>query len=235
MEAKIKQKQKIAEGTLEVSFEVLGEQPEFKPGQYFFVTLPKLHYPDTRGNKRHFSIVNSPNQKGVLTMATRLRDSGFKKTLGELALGEQVEVGPISGSFTLPEDTTRPLVFIAGGIGITPFISMLRYITEENLPYQVSLIYSNRDSSSTAFLKELESLAIKNPNIKLVLTMTQDEGWNGEKRRIDSNFIKDYTQNLNNPEFFVVGPPPMVESVKEALDLAGIGAENIKSENFSGY
>lgn len=230
----IKDKKEIATGTLQVIFET-NEFFEFKPGQYCFITLKNPPYPDERGNKRHFSIVNSPNEKGIITFATRLRDSGFKKSLRQLPVGTEVELGPIAGVFTLPSDTKRPLVFIAGGIGITPFMSMLRYIKETKLSYQIILICSNRDRSSTPFLNELQELAQVLPNFKLILTMTDDANWDGEKRKVDSQFIKDYFPSLNENLYLMVGPPPMVEAVHNALKEAGVAPVNIKIENFTGY
>lgn len=234
MKAKIIEKQKIAKGTLMVKYKV-DEEFEFKAGQYFFITLPNLTYPDERGTRRHFSAVNSPNQKGILTMATRLTDSGFKKTLSELPIRTEVEVGPIAGVFTLPEDLSRPLVFISGGIGITPFMSMLKYISEEKLPANITLIYSNRDEASTAFLKELQVLSKSIPNFKLVFTMTEDNWWRGETRKVDGELIKEYTSYLQNPYFMVVGPPPMTDAVVEELKKIGIEEQNIKVEKFTGY
>lgn len=235
MFGKIIDKKEVASGTLQVIFET-AEDFSFKAGQYCFITLKSLKFPDERGNRRHFSIVNSPNQKRTITFTTRLREeSGFKKTLKELPLGTEVELGPIAGVFILPEDSTRPLVFIAGGIGITPFMSMLTYIKEADLPYKITLIYSNRDQSSTAFLSEVQKLSQEIPDFKLIFTMTEDPNWSGEKRKIDANFIKDYIQDVNQPLYFVVGPPPMVEAIEIALTQAEVKAENIKIENFSGY
>lgn len=235
MKAKIKERKKVAEDTLMVSFEVLEQFPSFKAGQYFFVTLPSLNYPDDRGPRRHFSIVNSPNEKGMLTMTTRMTGSGFKKTLSELPIGTQVQVGPIAGTFTLPENFTQPLVFIAGGIGITPFMSMLKYVAEEKLPARIVLIYSNRNQASTAYLNQVQELARQIPDFKLILSMTDDETWQGEKRKIDDVFIKEYTQDLQNPLFYVVGPPAMAEVIRTELQKLAIPEENLKLENFSGY
>lgn len=235
MLGKIQDKKEIAKGTLQVTFEIEDEQFTFKPGQYAFITLVNPKFPDERSSKRHFSIVNSPNQKGIITIATRIRDSGFKKSLQELPNNSAVEIGPIAGSFILPLDSRRPLVFIAGGIGITPFISMFCYIKEEHLPYQITLIYSNRDQSSAAYLPELQELAQTLPNFKLILTMTEDASWDGENRRIDTQFIKDYTKGLQDPLYFVVGPPAMVDAIQRALLEAGVAPENIKIENFTGY
>ena len=173
MQARINEKHDVAKGTLFVTFDLLGEQVDFKPGQYFFVTLPDAGHQDDRGLRRHFSVVTSPNDK-VLGLATRMRDSAFKRTLRELPIGTEVDVEQPKGDFVLPEDTSRPLVFIAGGIGITVFRSMLRYIREEALPYRVTLVYSNRDRDSTAFLDELRELEREISDFRLILTMTQD-------------------------------------------------------------
>jgi ferredoxin-NADP reductase len=236
MRALIKEKQEVAKGTLLVTFDLLGEEVDFRPGQYFFVTLPNIGRDDDKGLRRHISVVTSPNEKGVLGLATRLRDSAFKQTLAELPVGTEVDVEPPKGQFALPEETSRPLVFIAGGIGITVFRSMLRYIHEERLPYRVTLIYSNRDRESTAFLDELHELEGELPDFRLILTMTDDSGWDGETRRIDAGFIKDYLgENLNDFTFVAAGPPAMAEGVQEALAEAGVSEENVIAARFSGY
>ena len=236
MRARIKEKQGIAKGTLLVTFDLLGEELDFKPGQYFHVTLPNLRDDDDKGLRRHITVVTSPNEKGVLGFATRMRDSAFKRTLRELPVGSEVEVEPPKGSFGLPEDPSRALVFIAGGIGITVFRSMLRYIHEEQLPYRVTLIYSNRDRSSTAFLDELRQLEQALPDFKLILTMTQDPGWEGESRKVDSEFVNDCLgDDLDQYTFLVAGPPAMAEGVQGALQKAGVRDENMIAERYSGY
>jgi ferredoxin-NADP reductase len=180
--------------------------------------------------------VTSPNEKGVLGFATRMRDSAFKRTLRALPVGSEVEVEPPKGRFSLPEETSRPLVFVAGGIGITVFRSMLRYIHEERLPYRVTLIYSNRDRESTAFLGELRELEQTLPDFRLVLTMTQDPGWEGEMRKVNGKFVKDYLdEDLNQYTFLIAGPPAMAEGVKGALHGAGVPDENLIAERYSGY
>ena len=157
-------------------FDLLGEEVDFRPGQYFWVELPNIGYDDERGRRRHISIVTSPNEPGVLGLATRLRDTAFKKTLAELDVGAEVDVEEPKGDFSLPMETDRPYAFIAGGIGITVFRSMLRYIVEEGLPHRVTLIYSNRDRESTAFLDELQAMDRENENIRVVFVMTDDPG-----------------------------------------------------------
>ena len=116
----------------------------------------------------------------MLGLCTRLRDSAFKRSLAELPVGAEVDVEEPKGSFLLPEDTDQQYVFIAGGIGITVFRCMLRYIAEEKLPYRITLVYSNRDRESTPFLDELVELEQAIPNLEVVLTMTDDPAWDGE-------------------------------------------------------
>ena len=128
MRARVAEKREVAKGTLLVLFDLLGEEVEFTPGQYFFVTLLDAPYDDERGVRRHFSVVTSPSERGRLGFCTRLRDSAFKRSLIELPIGAEVEVEQPKGSFLLPEDTNQAYVFLAGGIGITVFRSMLHYI-----------------------------------------------------------------------------------------------------------
>jgi ferredoxin-NADP reductase len=236
LRARIKEKQEVAKGTLLVTFDLLGKEVDFKPGQYFFVTLPDVGYRDDRGLRRHITVVTSPNEKGVLGLATRMRDSAFKRSLAELPVGAEVDVEQPKGDFTLPEETSRPLVFVAGGIGITVFHSMLRYIAEEQLPYRIALIYSNRDRESTAFLDELRELEQEIPRFGLIVTMTQDPDWPGENRRIDAQFFEDHLgDDLNLYRFLVAGPPAMAEAVQKALHEAGVKEGNVSAERFSGY
>ena len=236
MRATIKEKREVAKGTLFVTFDLQDEVVEFKPGQYFFVTLPDVGHRDEKGLRRHISVVTSPNEKGVLGLATRMRDTAFKRTLAELEVGAEVEVEPPRGRFMLPDDTSRQLVFVAGGIGITVFRSMLRYIAEEQLPYRVTLFYSNRDRESTAFLDELVELDRELAGFRLVLTMTDDPGWDGESRKIDGQFFEEYLEgDLNQYTFLVAGPPGMTEAMEKALGEAGVKEENVIAEGYTGY
>jgi ferredoxin-NADP reductase len=236
MQAIVKEKQEIAKGTLLVTFDLQGEEVDFQPGQYFFVTLPDRGYQDERGLRRHITVVTSANDKGVLGLATRLRDSAFKKTLRELEVGTEVEVEPPKGKFVLPEETSRPLVFVAGGIGITVFRSMLLYIRERQLPYRVTLIYSNRDPESAAFLDEMQALEGKLPDFRLIITMTDDPTWEGDRRRLDAAFFKEQLEgDLNQYTFMIAGPPEMAEAMETELAAAGVDEANFTADSFSGY
>jgi ferredoxin-NADP reductase len=236
MRARIEEKAEVAKGTLLVVFDLLGSEVDFAPGQYFWVTLIDPPYDDDRGPRRHITVVTSPNDRGVLGLCTRLRDTAFKRSLAELPVGAEVEVEEPKGNFVLPGETDRPYVFVAGGIGITVFRCMLRYIAEEGLPHRVTLVYSNRDRESTAFLDELREMESANPNLRLVLTMTDDPEWAGEKRRIDAEMLRDILGgDLDSSTYLIAGPPPMVDSVTEGLAGAGVPEEQIRPERFSGY
>jgi ferredoxin-NADP reductase len=236
MDARVKEKREIAKGTLFVAFDLQGEEVDFQPGQYFFVTLPDLGYQDERGLRRHITVVTSANEKGVLGLATRLRDSAFKKTLSEIEVGTEVEVEPPKGKFVLPEETSRPLVFVAGGIGITVFRSMLLYIREKRLPYRVTLIYSNRDPESAAFLDEMQALEGELPDFRLIVTMTDDPNWEGDRRRLDAAFFKEQLEgDLNQYTFMIAGPPEMAEAMQTELAAAGVDEANVAADRFSGY
>ena len=236
MRAQVKEKREVAKGTLMAVFDLLGQEVDFQPGQYFWVTLLDPPYDDDKGPRRHITVVTSPNERGVLGLATRVRDSAFKRSLAELAVGAEVDVEQPKGDFVLPQETDRPYVFIAGGIGITVFRCMLRYIAEEGLAHRVTLVYSNRDRESAAFLEELEELERANPNVRLVLTMTDDRGWDGETRRVDANVLRDHLEeDLDAYTYLVAGPPQMVEAMVETLGNAGISEEQIRPERFSGY
>jgi ferredoxin-NADP reductase len=181
-------------------------------------------------------VVTSPTERGVLGLCTRLRDSAFKRSLVELPVGTEVEVEQPKGDFALPDDTSTPYVLVAGGIGITVFRSMLRYIDDTREPYRVTLVYSNRDRESTAFLDELEELDGRSEWFRLVATMTQDPGWEGEQRRIDAGMLADVVGgDPASYTYLVAGPPGMTEGVVGELKEAGIPEERILSDGFSGY
>jgi ferredoxin-NADP reductase len=236
LQAKIKEKREVAKGTLLVIFDLLGREVDFEPGQYFFVTLPDIGYQDERGLRRHITVVTSPNERGVLGLCTRLRDTAFKRTLAELPVGADVEVEEPKGTWVLPKETDRPYVFIAGGIGITVFRCMLRYIAEEGLPHRVTLFYSNRDRESAAFLDELAELEGANPRLRVVLTMTDDPEWEGETRRVDADFLRDHVDgDLGSFVYLIAGPPALVEAMEKVLRETGVPEEQVRPERFSGY
>jgi len=235
MRATIKQKTIIAENTLDVVFDLGSQEIKFLPGQFFFLKLIRPPFNDGRGAERHFSFINSPDQKNIIEMATRLTGSAFKKSLEKLPLKTAVEIGPIAGEFLLPADSNQPLVFIAGGIGITPFISMLRFIAAQKLNHEITLLYFNRTQASTAFYQELLKLKRKIAKLEIVFSMNEDAAWKGEASPLSPALIKKYLPNYLAQKYFLAGPPAMVKSALQALRDLKIKKGNIQAESFTGY
>jgi ferredoxin-NADP reductase len=234
MKATIKDKREVAKGTLMVTFELVSDEVDWTPGEYFWVELLDPPYDDEKGARRHITVVTSPTE-GVLGLATRIRDSAFKKSLVEMPEGSAVDVEQPKGSFLLPDDTSKRYAFIAGGIGITPFRSMLRYIADKGLDYDITLVYSNRDAESTAFLDELEELESVVPRCRVIFTMTDDPNWDGDTRMLDADVLRDLLGDLESYHFMVAGPPQMAKSVEASLLEAGLSEDRVQSDSFSGY
>lgn len=234
MRATVAEKREVAKGTLFVLFAV-EDYPDYRPGHYFWVELPDRGHADEKGLRRHISLATSPTERGVVGLATRLRDTAFKQTLAELEVGDEVEVEEPKGSFLLPEDTDAEYVFVAGGIGITVFRSMLRYVADEGLPYRVTLVYSNRDRESSAFLDELEELERRIDGLRVILTMTDEPGWEGESRHLDANVLAELLGGLDGKTFLVAGPPQMAQAVADSLQGAGVPGDRVLADKFSGY
>jgi ferredoxin-NADP reductase len=234
MQATVAEKREVAKGTLFVLFAV-EDYPDYRPGAYFWVELPDRGDNDDKGLRRHISLVTSPTDRGVVGLATRLRDTAFKRTLAGLQVGDAVQVEEPRGSFLLPEDTGVEYVFVAGGIGITVFRSMLRYIAAEGLPYRITLVYSNRDRESTAFLGEVQELEQRIDGLRVVLTMTDEPGWEGETRQLNADVLGELLGGLEDKTFLIAGPPPMAEAVNQSLLDAGLPEDRVVADKFSGY
>lgn len=211
---------------------------EFRPGQYVDLTLVDPPETDDSGDTRTFSLACAPFEE-ELVVATRMRDSAFKRVLKEMAPGSVVELNGPHGEFVLPDDSSRPLVFLAGGIGITPFLSMLRQAAHDGLPHRIHLFYSNRRPEVAAYLDELKALEKRNPHFTLVATMTEmgdaAGSWPGETRFIDPDLIARHAGDLAAPAFYVAGPPAMVSALWERLTGAGVDPKRILAEEFPGY
>jgi ferredoxin-NADP reductase len=186
--------------------------------------------------KHTFSLVSAPHDE-QLCIATRMRDSEFKRALGALALNAPFRFSGPYGKFTLPADAARPIVLIAGGIGITPFISMLRHAAHEKLDHKLLLLYSNRHPEDAAFLDALQTLAQQHPNFRLHATMTAAQGgpWSGPTRRLDARTIREAVLDLAHPIYYLVGAPAMVEALTDALHENGVADDDVRSEGFHGY
>jgi ferredoxin-NADP reductase len=232
------QRLEVAEGTMAFAF----ERPrafEFTAGQYLNLILPNPPRTDAGGNRRTFSIASPPHDLGQLWVATRLTGSAMKRSLVEVGLGTPVEILGPAGSFTLHQDASIPAVFIAGGIGITPFRSIVHDAVRRRLPHRIMLIYSNRTPEGTPFHEEFLRLAETHPSFSYLPTMTQPDKarhpWTGESRYVNAEFLRDRVGDLAPPLFYLAGPPGLVVAVTKAVVEAGADPSRVRSEEFSGY
>ena len=235
--SRLTQREEVAHGTMAFHF----EKPagfEFKPGQYVDVTLLDPPPMDAEGAIRTFSIASAPCENELM-VATRMRDTSFKRVFATLPLGTQFKMEGPSGSFTLHKNTAKPAVLLAGGIGITPFRSMVRQAASEKLSQKLYLFYSNRRPEDAAFLDEMQILSQTALNFVFVPSMSEmgksSRHWAGEQGLIDRAMLLKYCPALNGPIFYVAGPPAMVSAMQQMLAQAGVNEDDVRTEEFGGY
>jgi ferredoxin-NADP reductase len=227
----------LAADTAGFRFE-LSDSFHFEAGQTCDVTIPSPKYNDEKGPIRTFSVASSPADAPRVLFAARLRGSAFKRTLLEAAPGLEVEVEGPFGSFVLHKSIAKPAVFFAGGIGITPFHSIIKAAIERRLPHRLTLFYSNRTAGSTVFLADLEAWQRANANFRLIATITKPssgEPWRHHTGLLDAASIKLYLDDSANAIYYLAGPPGFVKGIRAALDVLGTDPDNIRSEEFAGY
>lgn len=217
----------IAENTSEVSFDMSHTDFEFVAGQYVTVTIPALNNLPVREQFREFSIASFPHDRQKITIAFRNSNSVFKKTLLEEKTNGEVEVKGPKGIFILPEDASAPIAFVAGGIGIAPFRSMIQHVVHNKIKTQIVLFYCNSNQKCAAYFDELQDLSSKNKNIVFVPIFG----------RLDELIIREFLKNSDTPPsyWFVAGPLGMVSSTRTILDQNSISSDLIRSEEFLGY
>ncbi len=230
-------RREVAERTLAFEF----EKPrgyQFRAGQSMDVTLPALKDVGSQEATHTFSIASAPHE-GTLMVATRMRDSSYKRALGSLPVGGEVLIGPPQGQLVLPEGPERPVAILAGGIGITPSRSMLLDAAHRGLPHRIVLFYSNRRPEDAAFLDELQQLESRNPHFTLVATMTQTERslhpWKGERGPIDLAMVLRHRDPGMAPVYYLAGPPAMVYALRTLLTGNDVKDADIRTEEFYGY
>ena len=228
-------RQRIARDTMAFWFDTNGSRYQFRAGQHadFTLLLPSLEV----DNSRTLSLANSPNESNQVMVALRMRETGFKVALKTAALGSKFKVSRPRGSFTLHQDITRPAVFLAGGIGITPMRSILHWAAQERLPHKLYLFYSNRDVVDAAFLEELEGLAVQNPRFTLIPTVTRlnSPTWPYEIGHIDRGLLMRYLRGLDGPVYYIAGPSGMVNAMTTVLRCSGVSDDDVKTEEFGDY
>lgn len=224
----------VAVGTWELEFGLGGQQIAFRAGQYCRLALPALDRPDKKASRK-FSIVNAPFDDQRLVVLTRAGRSGYKYTLAALNPGATARIEKIKGKFQLPTDVARPLVFIAGGVGIAPFMSMLAELEHRGPLEALTLLYFNRDPATTAYRSELEQLSARHRGFRLRLSMTRHPAWSGERERLSEALLLRALDDVQKYDFYIVGTPAMVTASVAIIKAFGVGGEHIHAEDFSGY
>ncbi|OGH06751.1 MAG: hypothetical protein A2171_01755 [Candidatus Levybacteria bacterium RBG_13_35_9] len=233
----LKEKIKIAPDIYEFVFN-LNKKINFSPGQYLEWTLG-FKSPDNRGNRRYFTIASSPTEK-LLRIGVKFYpdSSSFKKNLISLKSGDKILAGQLSGDFVLPKNKSEKLVFIAGGIGITPFRSMIKYLLDNKIKMPIVIFYSSKSKEEIVY-KDVFDNAEKILGIKTIYSLTDLENipkdWKGEKGRINSQMIKKHVPDFKYRSFYLSGPRPMVVGFEEVLRKMGIKGDSIKKDFFPGY
>ena len=208
----------------------------FAPGQYMEWTLGH-RYADNRGNRRYFTLASSPTEEGVrLGVKFYPEPSTFKRKLAALRVGETISASQIAGGFVMPKDQKKKLVFIAGGIGVTPFRSMIQYLLDEKQPRPITLLYSNKSVSDIAY-KNILDRAQNELGIKTVYALTDEAApapgmYKGPvSAALIAQVIPDYLERT----FYISGPRGMVVGFTKTLRDMGVSRFKIKSDFFPGF
>lgn len=209
----------------------------FTSGQFLEYTLSHSHA-DSRGIRRFFTIASSPAEKLIL-LTTRFSEKGstFKRALSEMRLGEEIIASRVSGEFVLPRDANTKLVFIAGGIGITPFRSIVKYMRDTNQSGDIILLYGAKIEADLVFRNMFDE-AEKRFGMKNIYALSDaaaPSGWKGRKGFIDETLIKEEVPDFLERTFYVSGPEPMVRNMEKTLSAMGIARAKIKRDYFPGY
>ncbi len=220
-------KEEIAKDTLLLSF-----KPEKKvsyiAGDFIYLTVP-LKYPDSRGDTRQFSLCSSPTEN-ILQTAMRLRSkSGYKKSMKEIEIGQKFEIDQPIGTLHLKDTDLGPHVFIAGGVGIVPFRSRIKYVRDKKLPIPIHLIYSNHTKQDVCFFNELDKWSKKNDLLKVDHIFSKDEG------RLNYNKLDKLLPKPRTAKYWITGSPSFVDDIEEILTELGISTDKIVTEKFTGY
>jgi ferredoxin-NADP reductase len=234
---RLKSRNEIAAGTMAFHF----EKPAgftFTAGQCGDFTLPNPPETDAEGNVRSFSLASAPFEEDLM-IATRMRDTAFKRSLKTVPLGTELTLEAPWGELILHDDARIPAVFLTGGIGITPVRSMVLQAAHDRLPHKLTLFYSNHRPEDAAFLDELTAAQTANPNFTLVASMSGMEKsaaqWRGETGHVNKTMLMKYIDDLTLPIYYISGPPEMVAAMQKTLGDAGVKTSSIRAEEFSGY
>lgn len=219
-------------------FSFMFEAPKrlsFQAGQYLEWTLPGVAA-DSRGNRRYLTIASSPTEKDIMfTVKVPAKASSFKSSLMNLKPGGQILASQLAGSFVLPKRIDTKMALIAGGVGITPFRSMVKYLLDNGQKVDLQLLYSVSSADELAFAdlwKEAEKIGVR---ADFVVSGTPPENWKGLSGFIDDKLITQNVPDYNERLFYLSGPQAFVAAVHQALLHLGVEHSRIKTDFFPGY
>ncbi|MBN1354231.1 MAG: FAD-dependent oxidoreductase [Candidatus Omnitrophica bacterium] len=217
------------------SFRFKAGTVDFKPGQFFFVTI------NVEGTERtkHFSFSNSPTEKGYLEFTKRITASPFSAALAQLKPGDRVRLKMPFGSFTFGGEYDK-IALLSGGIGITPLRSICKFATDKTLDTDIVLLYGNDTEGDIIFRNDFDDMQKKNKKLRAVYTLTSGKTvngkWEGRRGYINDIMIKEEIPDFAERVFYICGPPLMVSSLTAVLNSdLGIKADRIRLERFTGY
>jgi ferredoxin-NADP reductase/nitrite reductase/ring-hydroxylating ferredoxin subunit len=226
----------------------------FTAGQYAFFKLDGVDPSDSKGPIRHFSIASSPTEQDYIIISTRIRDTPYKQKLASLQEGQKILAWGPQGDFVLHDDYSKSVVFLSGGIGVTPFRSMIKYATDKHLQFKITMFDSNKNQQNILYKDEFDKWASQNRNAKVVYTLTDEQKEKEEQEqrkksktlsrteeergRIDKSMLERHLakNDIDNAVFYICGPPGMLKSIhgllRKELQMPN---ERLKVESFTGY
>lgn len=242
--SKLVSRTEIAEATMAFRF----ERPRdwtFKAGQFVDITLLNPPETDAEGNVRGFSIASAPYEDTIM-VTTRMRNTACKRVLRIMPLQTEVQIEGPFGDLALHNNARKPAIFLAGGIGVTPFHSIVLRAAHDRLPHRIVLFHSNNTPEDAPFLEELRELEKQNPSYRYVPTMTAVERskqkWSGETGLLNAPMLSKYLKaakpsdpGIADAIYYIAGPPGMTAAMREMLVEWGADEDNIRTEEFAGY
>jgi ferredoxin-NADP reductase len=234
---KLKSITKISFDAYQASF-ISDKQLDFKAGQYATINVVHPHS-DVRGVRRSFSIASAPGSNELMiAFKVPLKDrvSSFKKALTNLTEGDYITASSIAGTFTLPKDDKQKLVFIAGGIGITPFLSMLKEQVIKKQKRDITLLYFVNDENDLYFKQSF--IEAKDYGLKLIPVFSSGQASTqlpAQHGRLNDEAIKKAIPDYLEREFYISGPPGFVDGYKNLLTKLSIKQQKIRTDHFAGY
>ncbi len=203
----------------------------YKPGQYMMVTIKK----DDKELMHPFSLSSSPTEEGYIEFTKKFTANEYSLALKNMKVGDWAQIDGPYGKFTFEGEYTK-IAMLTGGIGITPFRSIIKYCTDSQQETDIILAYGCRTPADIAFKTEFEEMQTKNKKLKTIFTVNEPNGeWKGSVGNITTDFIKKNIPDFKERVFFACGPPGMVQAMINLVKELGLPESQLKLESFAGH